>query len=136
MALRYKKQTQKEKRMVMAGVLGIASLFIVGVFALAALVGTGYVVDKSLEDPDVLLHVFVVGNDVIVTIYEGRRVNDLVMLSLEIEGVVLPASVACIPISTAGTGEVRFSNACSGVTGTRDIAVRGVFADGATRLLK
>lgn len=120
----------------MAGMLGVFSMVIVGVFALAALLGTGYVVDKSLEDPDVLLHVFVVGNDVIVTIYEGRRVNELVMLSLEIEGVTLPASVSCVPISNAGNGEICFRNACSGVTGTRDIAVRGVFADGGTRLLK
>jgi len=122
--------------MIMAGVLGIISLVIIGAFALAALLGTGYVIDKSLEDPDVLLHVFVVGNDVVVTIYEGRRVNELVMLSLEIEGVALPVSVSCVPVSTAGTGEVFFRNACAGVTGTRDIAVRGIFSDGGTRLLK
>ncbi len=53
----------------MASVLAIVSIIIVAACACAALLGTGYVIDKSLEDQDVLLHVFVVGNDVIVTIY-------------------------------------------------------------------
>ncbi len=120
----------------MASVLAIVSIIIVAACACAALLGTGYVIDKSLEDPDVLLHVFVVGNDVIVTIYEGRRVDELTMVSLEIEGVSLPQSVCLQPAPESGTGEVSFTEACSGVTGVRDIAVRGIFSDGRTQLLK
>ncbi|ABN06875.1 hypothetical protein Mlab_0703 [Methanocorpusculum labreanum Z] len=136
MALKYKKQSQKEKRLVMASVLAIVSIIIVAACASVALLGTGYVIDKSLEDPDVLLHVFVVGNDVIVTIYEGRRVDELTMVSLEIEGVSLPQSVSLKPAPNSGTGEIYFTEACAGVTGVRDIAVRGVFSDGKTQLLK
>ena len=120
----------------MASVLAIVSIIIVAACACAALLGTGYVIDKSLEDPDVLLHVFVVGDDVIVTIYEGRRVDELTMVSLEIEGVSLPKSVSMQPAPDCGTGEVHFTEACAGVTGVRDIAVRGVFSDGRTQLLK
>lgn len=120
----------------MASVLAIISIIIISACACVALLGTGYVIDKSLEDPDVLLHVFVVGNDVIVTIYEGRRVDELTMVSLEIEGVSLPKSVCMQPAPDCGTGEVYFTEACAGVTGVRDIAVRGVFSDGRTQLLK
>ena len=136
MALKYRKQSQKEKRLVMAVILGLVSIIIVGAFAAAALLGTGYVIDKSLEDPDVLLHVFVVGDDMIVTIYEGRRVDELVMVSLEIEGVSLPTSIALKPAPNSGTGEVHFTGACEGVTGVREIAVRGIFSDGRSQLLK
>lgn len=136
MALRYKKQSQKEKRMIMVVILAIISLIIIGACAGAALLGTGYVIDKSLEDPDVLVHVFVVGNDVVVTIYEGRKVDELVMVSLEIEGVSLPTSASLKPAPTSGTGEVYFTGVGEGVTGLRDVAIRGVFADGRTRLLK
>lgn len=136
MALRYKKQSRKEKLVIMACILGVTLMVIVGALALAAFLGTGYIVDKSLEDPDVVLHVFVIGNDVAVTVYEGRRVDELTMLSLEIEGVDLPASVSCVQVPSAGIGEVSFRNACSGVTGTRNVAIRGIFADGGTRLLK
>ncbi|MDO9523591.1 MAG: hypothetical protein Q7J08_07780 [Methanocorpusculum sp.] len=136
MALRYKKQSQKEKRLIMIVILGIVSLIIVGACAAAVLLGTGYVIDKSLEDPDVLLHVFVVGNDVIVTIYEGRRIDELVMLSLEIEGVSLPTSASLKPAPNSSTGEVYFTGVGEGVTGVRDIAVRGIFSDGKTQLLK
>ena len=136
MALKYRKQSQKEKRLVMAVILGLVSIIIVGAFAAAALLGTGYVIDKSLEDPDVLLHVFVVGDDMIVTIYEGRRVDELVMVSLEIEGVSLPTSISLKPAPNSGTGEVHFTGACEGVTGVREIAVRGIFSDGRSQLLK
>ena len=136
MALKYKKQSQKEKRLIMIVMLGVVSLIIVGACACVVLLGSGYVLDKSLEDPDVLLHVFVVGNDAIVTIYEGRRVDELVMLSLEIEGVSLPTSISLKPVPNSGTGQVYFTGACEGVTGIRDIAVRGIFSDGRSQLLK
>lgn len=136
MALRYKQQSQKEKRLIMVSILAVISFMIVCVFSCAALLGTGYVIDRSLEDPDVLLHVFVVGNDVIVTIYEGRRVAELTMVSLEIEGVSLPKSVCLKPTPDAGTGDVYFTDACAGITGVRDIAIRGIFSDGRTQLLK
>jgi len=106
MALKYKKQSQKEKRLVMVFILGLVSLVIVGAAAAAVVFGSGYVLDKSLEDPDVVLHVFVVGNDVIVTIYEGPRVDELEMLSLEIEGISLSTSVSIKPAPNSGTGEV------------------------------
>ncbi len=136
MALKYKNQSQKEKRLIMIVSLGAVSLIIVGACAAIVFFGSGYVLDKSLEDPDVLLHVFVVGSDVIVTIYEGRRVAELTMISLEIEGVSLPQSVCLQTAPKSGTGEVCFTEACAGVTGVRDIAVRGVFSDGRTQLLK
>jgi len=136
MALKYKKQSQKEKRLVMVFILGFVSIIIVGACAAAVLLGSGYVLDKSLEDPDVLLHVFVVGNDVIVTIYEGRRVDELIMISLEIEGISLPTSVSLKPAPNSGTGQVCFTGACDGVTGLKDIAIRGIFSDGTSQLLK
>lgn len=116
--------------------LAIISILIVCAGAAVALIGTGYVIDKSLEDPDVMLNVFVVGNDVVVTIYEGRRVNEMIQLSIEIEGVQLPSSLSVKPAPTTGTGDVRFIGACAGITGMRGIAVRGIFSDGRSQILK
>ncbi len=50
------------------------------------LFGATFIVDQSLDDPDVLMHAAISGNDIIVTIYEGGRVDELVQISLEIEG--------------------------------------------------
>ncbi len=95
--------------------LAIVSFFIILLIALGFAViveffGSDYVVQKSLEDPDVVLHVTVSGGDVIVTIYEGRRVNELQMLVLEIEGVPLPSLMSMMPAPEYGTGIVYFSN--------------------------
>ncbi len=50
------------------------------------LFGMTYIFDQSLDNPDVLMHAAISGNDIIVTIYEGGRVNEMTQLSLEIEG--------------------------------------------------
>jgi hypothetical protein len=98
--------------------------------------GIGYIMDKSLADPDVLVNVAVRGDDVIVTIYDGRRIDELFMVSVQIEGVDLPNSVSTRHTPAAGKGEVVFKGACAGVTGERDVAVRGIFSDGKTEMLK
>lgn len=137
MSIKYRrKQSQREKRLVMTMFLGVVILIILCVSLFAAFFGTGYIIDKSLEDPDVLLHVAVVGDDIVVTIYEGRRVDELLTLSVEIEGVTLPQSISSKPAPNNGTGEVTFMGACAGITGTRDVAVRGVFSNGRSLLLK
>lgn len=117
-------------------ILSIISILIVCGAAGIALLGTGYVVDKSLEDPDVLLNVFVVGNDLVVTIYEGRRVNEIVQLSIEIEGAPLSSAMSVKPAPKSGTGDVRFVGVCDGITGMRGIAIHGIFSDGRNQILK
>ncbi len=93
-------------------------------------------IQKSLEDPDVVMHVTVSGGDVVVTIYEGRKVNELSMLVLDIEGVSLPTSMSMMPAPENGVGIVYFSNICNGITGVRKVGVRGIFTDGSSTLLK
>jgi hypothetical protein len=137
MSIKYRrKQSQREKRLLMTMFLGLAIMVILCVSLFAAFFGTEYVIDKSLEDPDVLLNVAVVGDDIIVTIYEGRRVDELLTLSVEIEGVTLPHSIASKPAPDNGSGAVLFAGACAGITGTRDVAVRGTFSNGRSLLLK
>ncbi|WP_319379281.1 hypothetical protein [uncultured Methanocorpusculum sp.] len=65
------------------------------------------------------------------TIYEGRRVNELVQLSLEIEGYT--PVVKDVP---NGATEVVYIGVVSQVTGTRNVGVRGIFIDGSVKLLK
>ena len=83
-----------------------------------------------------VMHVAVSGGDVIITIYEGRKVEDLRMICLEIEGVSLPSEHSIHPAPLNGAGVVVFSGVCDGVTGTRTVGIRGVFADGNTMILK
>ncbi|MEA5036814.1 hypothetical protein SDC9_35349 [bioreactor metagenome] len=137
MALKYRRKVnQKEKRLVMIGILSMLILIIVLVCIFSAVFGMEYMINKSLADPDVLVHVTIRGDDVIVTIDEGCRVDELLMLSVQIEGVQLSNSVCTMNVSDVGTGEVVFNGACAGVTGERDIAVRGIFSDGKTEILK
>ena len=137
MTIRYRaKDNQREKRLTMILILSVVIMLISGFCVFLAFFGTEYMIDKSLDDPDVLVSVGIVGDDVIVTVYEGRRIEELVMLSIEIEGVTLPSSMVTMPAPTTGTGKVTFKGACAGVTGERDVAVRGTFSDGGTRMLK
>lgn len=65
----------------------IITIMLILVSSLAGLLfGATFIVDQSLDDPDVLMHAAISGNDIIVTIYEGGRVDELVHISLEIEG--------------------------------------------------
>jgi hypothetical protein len=137
MTIRYRaKENQREKRLTMVVILSGVILLIIGFCVFLAFFGTEYMIDKSLDDPDVLVSVGIVGDDVIVTVYEGRRIDELVMLSVEIEGVTLPSSMTTMPAPTNGVGKITFKGACAGVTGKRDVAVRGIFSDGGTRMLK
>ncbi len=93
-------------------------------------------IQKSLGDQDVVMHVTVSGGDVVVTIYEGRKVNELSMLVLDIEGVSLPTSMSMMPSPDNGVGIVYFSNICNGITGVRKVGVRGIFTNDSSTLLK
>jgi hypothetical protein len=136
MAYRYKKDNPKSKRKLVIAFFIIIVFIALFVAVIAGFFGSNYVVQKSLEDPDVVLHVAVSGGDLIVTVYEGRRVDELRMLVLEIQGVSLPSSMTMMPAPLTGTGAVYFSNTCMGVTGVRKVGVRGIFADGSSTLLK
>jgi len=136
MAHIYKRDNPKGKRKMV-----IAFFFLIVLIALFAAVilgffGSDYMIQKSLDDPDVVLHMEVSGGDVIVTIYEGRRVAELYMLVLEIEGVSLPTSMSMMPAPEHGMGVIYFSNICNGITGVRKVGVRGIFTDGSSSLLK
>lgn len=137
MALKYRRKiNQKEKRLAMIGILSMLILIILLVCIFSAVFGIEYMIDKSLADPDVLVHVTIRGDDVVVTICDGCRIDELLMLSVQIEGVELPNSVSTMNTPVADKGEVVFKGACAGVTGERDIAVRGIFSDGKTEILK
>jgi hypothetical protein len=136
MAHTYKRDNPKGKRTLAIVSFFIILLIVLGFAAIIGFFGSDYVVQKSLEDPDVVLHMTVSGGDVIVTIYEGRRVNELNMLVLEIESVSLPSSMSMMPAPEYGTGIVTFSNICNGITGVRKVGIRGIFTDGSSSLLK
>lgn len=95
------------------------------------LFGASYIVDQSLDDPDVLVHAAISGNDIVVTIYEGRRIDELVQISLEIEG--YSPVVQDVP---NGAKEIVYSGVAVQITGTRNVGLRGIFNDGSVVLLK
>ncbi|WP_319378715.1 hypothetical protein [uncultured Methanocorpusculum sp.] len=136
MAYRYKKDNPKSKRKLVIAFFIIIVFIALFIAIVAGFFGSNYVVQKSLEDPDVVLHVAVSGGDLIVTVYEWRRVEELRMLVIEIEGVSLPSSMTMMPAALTGTGAVYFTNTCVGVTGVRKVGVRGIFTDGSSTLLK
>lgn len=136
MAYRYKRDNPRSKRNLVIAFFVIIVFIALFVAVVAGFFGSNYVVQKSLEDQDVVLHVAVSGGDIVVTVYDGRRVDELRMLALEIEGVSLPTSMSMMPAPQMGTGEVCFSNTCMGVTGVRKVGVRGIFTDGSSSLLK
>lgn len=136
MAYTYKRDNPKGKRRLAIAFFFIIVLAVFFVAVIAGFFGSDFVVQKSLEDPDVVIHVTVSGGDVIVTIYEGRRVTELSMLVLEIEGISLPTSMSMMPAPVKGVGIVTFSDTCSGITGVRKVGVRGIFTDGGSTLLK
>jgi len=136
MAYIYKKHDPKKKRkvVILVFVLILACVLIVSI--IGGFFGSDYVIRKSLEDPEVVMHVAVSGGDVVVTIYEGRQAADLRMIDLTIEGVSLSSEHSMHPAPLNGAGVVVFPGVCDGVTGTRLVGVRGVFADESMELLK
>ena len=114
----------------------VISLVIIVILILVAslgglLFGASYILDQSLSDPDVLVHPSLSGNDIVVTIYEGRRLSELMQLSLEIEGYA--PVVKDVP---SGAKEILYVGVASQITGTRNVGVRGIFTDGSVQLLK
>eukprot|EP00831_Metopus_contortus_P084131 TRINITY_DN9474_c0_g2_i1.p1 TRINITY_DN9474_c0_g2~~TRINITY_DN9474_c0_g2_i1.p1 ORF type:complete len:139 (+),score=14.85 TRINITY_DN9474_c0_g2_i1:53-469(+) len=131
MVIRYKKKSPKQRRTVMAISLVITVILILVASLGGLLVGASYILDQSLSDPDVLVHPALSGNDIVVTIYEGRRLSELMQLSLEIEGYA--PVVRDVP---SGAKEVIYVGIASQITGTRNVGVRGIFTDGSIILLK
>lgn len=115
----------------MAIFLIIAVMLILAGSLAGLLFGASYIVDQSLEDPDVLVHAAISGNDIVVTIYEGRRIDELVQISLEIEG--YSPVVQDVP---NGAKEIVYSGVAVQITGTRNVGLRGIFNDGSVDLLK
>jgi len=136
MALIYKKDDRKGTRRLAIGFFIIIVIIVLFVAVTLGVIGTGHMMHRMLDDPDVVMHVEISGGDVIVTIYEGRRIDDLSMLILEIEGVSIPSSMSTMPAPENGEGIVRFSNICTQITGSREVGVRGVYTDGSSSLLK
>ncbi len=95
------------------------------------LFGATYILDQSLDDPDVLMQAAISGNDIVVTIYEGTRVDEMVQLSLEIEG--YSPVIMDVP---KGEGEIVYSGVAVQITGTRKVGLRGIFTDGSVILPK
>lgn len=115
----------------MAIFLIIAVMLILAGSLAGLLFGASYIVDQSLDDPDVLVHAAISGNDIVVTIYEGRRIDELVQISLEIEG--YSPVVQDVP---NGAKEIVYSGVAVQITGTRNVGLRGIFNDGSVDLLK
>lgn len=115
----------------MAIFLIIAVMLILAGSLAGLLFGASYIVDQSLDDPDVLVHAAISGNDIVVTIYEGRRIDELVQISLEIEG--YSPVVQDVP---NGAKEIVYSGVAVQITGTRNVGLRGIFNDGSVNLLK
>ncbi len=110
----------------------VMTVILILVAALGGLLfGASYILDQSLSDPDVLVHPALSGNDIVVTIYEGRRLSELMQLSLKIEGYA--PVVKDVP---SGATEIIYIGIASQITGTRNVGVRGIFTDGSIILLK
>jgi hypothetical protein len=131
MVIRYKKKSPKQRRTVMAISLVITVILILVASLGGLLFGASIIFDQSLNDPDVLVHPAISGNDMIITIYEGGRVTELAQISLEIEGYA--PVVQNVP---GGATEIVYVGIASQVTGTRAVGVRGIFTDGSMKILK
>ncbi len=126
MVIRYKKRSPKERRFLIITIIVILITSLTGL-----LFGATYILDQSLDNPDVLMHAAISGNDIVVTIYEGGRVNEMTQLSLEIEG--YSPVVQDVP---KGEREIVFPGVAIQITGTRNVGLRGIFTDGTVILLK
>lgn len=131
MVIRYKKKSPKKIKIIMAGFLIMTIVLILAGSLFGLLLGANYIFDQSLSDPDVLLNPVISGNDIIITIYEGRRVSEMVKLSVQIEG--YSPVVRDVP---KGVTEIEFRGIAMYITGTRSVGVRGTFSDGSVALLK
>ena len=131
MVIRYKKRSPKDRLFLMAVFLIITIIVILIISLTGLLFGAGYILDQSLEDPDVLMHAAISGNDIVVTIYEGGRVDEMTQISLEIEGYA--PVVKSVPY---GEREIVFTGIALEITGTRNVGLRGIFSDGSVKLLR
>ena len=114
MVIRYKKKTPGQIRFIMVVFL-IAAVIMILVGALSGLLfGANYIVDQSLSDPDVLVNPSLAGNDIVVTIYEGRRISELEQISVEIEGYA-----PVVMNVQKGASEVVFTGIAVQITETR-----------------
>ncbi len=125
---------KRGKKMTSAVIILIALLILI-VFAAAS---TGwfsslFVMQNPFHGKDVETVVSVYGDDVVIHVSGGRDVVELREIIISIDGVQLTEEQARQQISN---GTCVFPGAVEGISGTRDISVKGVFSDGATSTLK
>ncbi len=125
---------KRGKTMTSAGIVLIA-LFILIVFAAAS---SGWfsslvVMKNPLHTKDVQTVVSVYGDDVVVYVSGGRDIIELQEIIISINGVQFTEEQARQPVHS---GTCVFQGAVKDVSGTRDISVKGVFADGTITTLK
>ncbi|HJJ51239.1 MAG TPA: hypothetical protein O0X01_06940 [Methanocorpusculum sp.] len=129
--MRYQKKSPKKIKLIMVIFLIVIVMLIIGASLFGLLLGATYIFDQSLSDPDVLLNPVISGNDIIVTIYEGKRVDEMVKISVQIEGYS-----PVVRDVRKGETEVEFRGIAQYITGTKSVGVRGIFSDGSVALLK
>ena len=115
----------------MAGFLIMTIVLILAGSLFGLLFGANYIFDQSLKDPVVLLNPVISGNDIIVTIYEGKRVDEMVKISVQIEGYS-----PVVRDVLKGEKEIKFIGIAMYITGTKSVGVHGMFSDGSSALLK
>lgn len=120
--------------MTMAGIILIALLILILIAATSAGIFTSnLVMQNPLLTKDVETVVSVSGDDVVVLISGGKDAADLTHIIICIKGVQLTEDQAMQHV---------YSNTCifpgvgSGISGSRDMSIKGVFSDGFTTTLK
>lgn len=125
---------KRGKTLTSAGIILIALLILI-VFAAAS---TGwfsslFVMKNPLHAKDVQTVISVYGDDVVIYVSGGRDIIELREVIISINGVQLTDEQAR---QTLHSNTCIFSGAVKDISGTRDIAVKGVFSDGTITTLK
>lgn len=104
-------------------------MFCIGICGDAAFVKSTYI---SPYDAGIVLYVSISGNDLVVNVVGGKKIDELQSISLSIDGINSPA--AARPVSESG-GKIIYPNQASGLTGTRMVDIHGTFSDGESQRL-
>ncbi len=134
MTRKHESRIKRGKTMTSAGIILIALIVII-IFAATStgLFSSKLVMQNPLQTKDVETVVSVSEDDVVVFISGGRDAADLTDLIICINGVQLTEDQA---IQHVYSNTCTFPGVAGGITGSRDISIKGVFSDGFTTTLK
>lgn len=138
MATKRQYQTIRRKKKSPIGLIVIILIVVLMVAGGAgvALFATANAVTDIVDSSGISLSCSVSGNDIIVTLFDGGRSNDIKAIQMEMQGYTLPPGYSLKQVPDGHFPKtIKYENVASGITGDMAISFRATFNDDTSKVI-